>query len=128
LAASKEAVNKAEQSVEKRFDSVDEFRQTLADMTARLIQRTEVDVVTKALGDKIDTVSSRMDRVQGAINGSGSTISYILAGLAVLIAGASGIIAFVSYNHAPSRDADQVRNFYLTPPPSGQIVPGPSRQ
>ncbi len=41
LAAAKEAVTKAEAAAEKRFDSVNEFRNTLKDQTATFLTRGE---------------------------------------------------------------------------------------
>ncbi len=41
LAAAKEAVTKAEVAAEKRFDSVNEFRNTLKDQTGTFVTRNE---------------------------------------------------------------------------------------
>jgi hypothetical protein len=57
LQAAKEAVGKAEIASEKRFDSVNEFRQSLSDQTATFIPRTEYDVQYKSLDDKVNAIS-----------------------------------------------------------------------
>ncbi len=49
-----QAVIKAEVANEKRFDSVNEFRSTLSDQQRLLIPRAEVEVIIRALSDKID--------------------------------------------------------------------------
>jgi hypothetical protein len=41
LAAAEKAVSKAEDAAEKRFESVNEFRQTLSDQTATFLTRKE---------------------------------------------------------------------------------------
>ena len=53
LTAQKIAVDKAETSTEKRFESVNEFRQTLADLQQLFIQRVEVMGLLKGVDDKL---------------------------------------------------------------------------
>lgn len=62
----KEAINKADQANEKRFDSVNEFRNTLADQQTKLLTRTEYESAHKALAEKIDGVTDRINRTEGA--------------------------------------------------------------
>lgn len=57
LAASDRAVAKAEGAAEKRFDSVNEFRETLADQQRNLMPRSEVEILIKNLGDRVDRLS-----------------------------------------------------------------------
>src|ERR1035437_6161810 len=68
LASTKEAINKAEQANEKRFDAVNEFRSTLSDQQAKLLNRTEYESNHKALIEKIDGVENRINRTEGASN------------------------------------------------------------
>src|ERR1035437_207791 len=65
LASTKEAINKAEQANEKRFDAVNEFRSTLSDQQAKLMTRTEYESAHKALAEKIDGVTDRINRTEG---------------------------------------------------------------
>lgn len=80
LSAADRAVQKAEVASEKRFDSVNEFRAALSDQTARLMPRTEVDGLVRALNervdvqvanlaDKIDALRQRADRLEGRSSG-----------------------------------------------------------
>jgi hypothetical protein len=62
LAAADRAVQKAEVAAEKRFESVNEFRNTLADQQRNLIPRAEFDVTVKALRDKVDALQGQMER------------------------------------------------------------------
>lgn len=56
LASSDKAVLKAEVASEKRFESVNEFRSTLADQQRELATKSEVDLRFKALEDRINGV------------------------------------------------------------------------
>lgn len=90
LLAAKEAVLKAETASEKRFESVNEFRGQLADQTATLLPRSEYDSNHKALEDKIDGLTDRMNRNDGKSSGISATWLVVLG-----IIGAVGtILAF----------------------------------
>ena len=98
LISAKEAVIKAESASEKRFESVNEFRATLADQSATLISRIEVEGQFKSTNEKVDVVMSRMDRLEGRAGGSNATWAYAIAGVGLLgtIVGIiGGIIAIV---------------------------------
>ena len=95
LTSAKEAVSKAEAASEKRFDSVNEFRATLADQSATLISRTEVDQRFKGIDEKVDIIMGRMDRLEGRAGGQTSTWAYIIAGIG-LVGTIVGIIAAVA--------------------------------
>lgn len=56
LASSDRAVQKAEQATEKRFESVNEFRQTLQDQSASFLPRNEYTVSYKSLEEKIEVI------------------------------------------------------------------------
>lgn len=58
LNAADKAVTKAEIAHEKRLDSVNEFRQTLADQTSTFIPRNEAHVQFQRLEDKIEKIIS----------------------------------------------------------------------
>lgn len=60
FAAIKEAVLKAENATERRFESVNEFRGTLDNQQRTLIPRAEVDVIVKGLEGKIDTNTKQL--------------------------------------------------------------------
>src|ERR1043166_9070375 len=75
LAASKEAINKAESAAEKRFDSVNEFRNTLKDQQLTLMSRAEAEVRFKAIEEK---VALAFDRGRAAVWG------YVMGGLGLI--------------------------------------------
>ena len=66
LTATKEAINKADQANEKRFDAVNEFRATLGDQQTKLITRTEYESAHDSLAEKINGVTDRINRTEGA--------------------------------------------------------------
>lgn len=83
LAASDRAVTKAESASEKRFDAVNEFRATLADQQRNLMPRGEVEILIKAINEKIDSLNittiSRQSKDTGTREGIGTVA--LVAGL-----------------------------------------------
>lgn len=74
LIAAEKAVAKAETATEKRFESVNEFRQTLADQTAGFPSRVELE----ALAARVAELAARTDRSEGRTRG-------ITAGWGILV-------------------------------------------
>ena len=64
LAAADKAVSK-ETAAEKRFESVDEFRQTLCDQTRSLVSKVEFDAVRDSSAVRIADLASRLDKTEG---------------------------------------------------------------
>jgi hypothetical protein len=60
MASADKAITKSEMAVEKRFDSVNEFRQTLADQAATLLPRAEYSVQHATLVDRVTETISRV--------------------------------------------------------------------
>ena len=83
LDSQKEAVLKSEAASEKRFSSVNEFRNTLADQQRNLMPRNEVDILIKAINEKIDALNLKTITEQskdvGKMEGMG--IIAIVAGI-----------------------------------------------
>jgi len=83
LDSQKEAVLKSEAASEKRFSSVNEFRNTLSDQQRNLMPRNEVDILIKAINEKIDalnlTTITRQSKDVGKMEGMG--IIAIVAGI-----------------------------------------------
>jgi len=66
MTASKEAIQKAENANERRFEGVNEFRNTLKDQQSTLLPRTEYDSGHLALTEKIAAVKERFDKHETA--------------------------------------------------------------
>lgn len=96
LASSEKAITKAEEANEKRFQSVNEFRATLADQQRDLCTKSEVQLRFNAVEDKLATALSTLD-----INkGKGMALSTIwamgIAAVTILISSVALINLFFS--------------------------------
>ena len=67
LAAAKEAVAKAEVATEKRFESVNEFREQLKDQQLTFLARNEFLTTNKTISDRLDTVEGTQSKMVGAL-------------------------------------------------------------
>lgn len=85
LAEARRATDKADASADRRFDSVFEFRQTLADQTAGFLTRREYDARHDALVTGVTANTDRISRLEGLIRG--------YSALAVLVALAVSILS-----------------------------------
>jgi hypothetical protein len=98
IASSKEAILKSENAVERRFESVNEFRHSLNDMQNRLVPRIEIDGVIKSLGEKVDSLNSRMDRMQGSEHKGDKYTATIVSVGALIVSIIVGVIAYASFS------------------------------
>ncbi|MEK6884907.1 MAG: hypothetical protein AABY22_35075 [Nanoarchaeota archaeon] len=87
MSSSEKAILKAETATERRFDSVNEFRQTLSDQQNNFARKEEIDVRFKSLEDKMNTALASQQNQKGWFSGVGS--------LWVFIVGLFGIIAVI---------------------------------
>jgi hypothetical protein len=117
LEATREAVGKAEAATEKRFDGVNEFRQTLADQNATFLTRTQYDTAHESLSGRVDLnndriaaielrLTSRLDLVTGQDAGASAAVSErrlsqntMISILAALIIGVGVIVSVLTYAH-----------------------------
>jgi len=67
LANAEKATIKAEEAADKRFASVNEFRETLADQTATFIPRSEHDTAYKAMEDHVSVIRDDLNRVAAQV-------------------------------------------------------------
>lgn len=65
LASSEKAITKAEEANEKRFQSVNEFRATLADQQRELATKSEVTLRFTAVEDKLSTALTTLSEARG---------------------------------------------------------------
>jgi hypothetical protein len=63
--ASEKAISKAETASEKRFESVNEFRQTLTDQAATFMQRAQVETLMSNMNEKVNLLTVRVERNEG---------------------------------------------------------------
>jgi hypothetical protein len=92
LAAADRAVNKAEAAAEKRFEGVNEFRETLADQQRNLMPRAEVELQNKAINNQLSELKVRVASIEDKKAGSKEGIGIII-GVAGFI---FGLVALLS--------------------------------
>ena len=93
LASAKEAVDKAERSANDRFDSVNEFRATLADQASNFVNKNTADARFSALEEKVNSVYDRLNAMQAQGQGSADTWGWLIGIVGVLIALVSAMYA-----------------------------------
>lgn len=95
LASADKAVLKAEDAAEKRFQSVNEFRATLADQQADLATKTEVNLRVAALEARINGVVEDAREIKGRSYGYSSGWGYLVGAIGVVGAAVAIIVEFV---------------------------------
>lgn len=85
LAAADRAVAKAEAAAERRFEGVNEFRGQLADQQRNLMPRAEADVEFRALREKMDALTTRVDKGEGKGAGLDAGWGYLIGGVGLLL-------------------------------------------
>lgn len=95
LASAERAVSKAESAAERRFESVNEFRQTLTDQAATFMPRVEAEQRIQALADKHDDLAARVDKTEGTSTGKSAGWQQLVS--VVILAGAlvAIVVAFL---------------------------------
>jgi hypothetical protein len=114
LLSQEKAVNKAEIAADKRFESVNEFRQQLADQAGLFFTRTEADARLGALTDKLDASTGRnaeriqaleriVERDSGHDAGSAArgdsvrlNVGQVIAAVGVLLVAVSVVLAIIA--------------------------------
>jgi hypothetical protein len=84
LAAADKAIAKGEVATEKRFESVNEFRQTLSDQTKTFISRVEFEALRDTNAARISDLFSRLDKIEGKAVGLNSGWVYLVSALATV--------------------------------------------
>lgn len=80
------AVTKAEEATEKRFEGVNEFRNTLADQQRTFIPRAEYESGHIGLHVEVSELKERLDRIQNMKQGGNVVWAYVLAGASLIVA------------------------------------------
>ena len=79
------ALAKVETASERRFESVNEFRALVMDQQRTFITRAEFDAQHKALEDKLDDLTARVDSTSGGSASTRRLVGWGLAGLAIFV-------------------------------------------
>lgn len=97
LAAADKAVAKAETAAEKRFEAINEFRQSLSDQSRLQMPRSECEKLIEALKERIGKIESSVQSVVGQRVGSHENLATVVAIIAGIAAVASAIILFLKH-------------------------------
>lgn len=89
--STKDAVDKADRATDKRFESVNEFRQQLNDQARQFVTKEEYKVAHRAIEDKVEQVNVGISRIENRKEGSNLTLLYIVA-ISSLIFGLVSIV------------------------------------
>lgn len=98
VVAIKEAVDKANQANEKRFESVNEFRASLSDQTSSFITRTEYNGAHSALEKRISDLTDRVNIMTGKNTGLANGWGILVALVATVAAGIA-IVYYIGHLH-----------------------------
>lgn len=96
--AQDKALGKAETANETRFQSVNEFRQQMADMQATLVRKNEVDLRFGALENKVDVAVGQLQQRTGRDTGI-NAVWAVIGIVASLILSGIGIATAVLLKH-----------------------------
>ncbi len=95
LKAAEQAVLKAESAAEKRFESVNEFRNTLADQQRNLMPRSEVAVMFAAISNQMIALEKQVDAMKSEALGIRGGWGYAVGLIGVVMTLVSlGILMF----------------------------------
>lgn len=92
LAAADRAVAKAEAASEKRFEAVNEFRASLNDQTRTLVPRAEHEQAVRALSEKIEVLTARVNQRDDRGRGMGALSGWIVSAILLVVAVAGLVI------------------------------------
>jgi hypothetical protein len=91
LAAADKALSKAENAMEKRFDAVNEFRQTLSDQTAQFARKTEIQPTLDGQSQRITELASSFTNHLAKGTGINQAWGYLVAAI-----GAAGVLVAIA--------------------------------
>jgi len=92
---SEKAISKAENAVEKRFESVNEFRKSLSDQTTTFLSKSEAEPRFASLSEKVDNIRTYQSEGGGRRLGITSTMAAV-AVIATLLSGlVFGILSLI---------------------------------
>jgi hypothetical protein len=97
LASAKEAVTKAETAYEKRFEGVNEFRDTLGDQQRTLIPRTEAELRFNSNEARLAALEKALAATHGQRTGMTNTWGFVAGAIGLLLA----VLGFLASRGGP---------------------------
>ncbi len=98
-----DAAARIERATEKRFESVNEFRQTLSEQAATLMPRAETETLNRVVTDKISALDTRLNATDARLTRLEGRGSGMAAGWGYLVAAIGAVAAIVGIVLALSR-------------------------
>lgn len=95
LSSAQAAVGKAEVSTDKRFETYNRFRETMADQAREYLPRPEYDVQHRALTDRIMALEASQTKMSSRESGFQAGWSMFIAAAAVLTSVVAIVIVIV---------------------------------
>ena len=97
------AVTKAETATEKRFESVNEFRATLADQASHLVSRAEYQTKIDSINERMVDFASRLDRRDGSGTGRKDMWGWAIGGTGLVLTIMSVVALLLKFTgHTPT--------------------------
>jgi hypothetical protein len=96
LIAADRAVSKAELGAEKRFESVNEFRNTLGDQQRTLMPRAETEAAMKALAKELNDVKQQVDSMRDQGVGVRGGWGYAVGAVGLIVGIIGGIMTAIA--------------------------------
>jgi hypothetical protein len=95
LASADKAVSKAESATERRFEGVNEFRQTLSDQAREFVTRREFETLRTTGTERMDEMRQWLDRAMGEQTGGRRKVVDQRAQIAAIVGVAALVISLV---------------------------------
>ena len=92
--ALKEATDKATNAIDRRLESMNEFRMTLNDQASSMITRTEYSAQHKAVVDRIDANTIILNSLVGRNVGGAAVWAYVAGAIVMLLSFVSLLVHF----------------------------------
>jgi small-conductance mechanosensitive channel len=99
LDSAEKAVAKAELAAERRFESVNEFREQLADQAGTFVTKAEQDAVNTGLTDRLTRAEQTAERSAGHNMGTSAARAALYAGIGVVATVILVGIAILTFNN-----------------------------
>jgi hypothetical protein len=95
VAAAKDATDKAEAAIERRFSIANEWRGSINDVIGTRLSREEFQQAQTGVLSKIDDATRRVLTIEGRSSGIGSSLSVVFSAVALLISLIFGTLTFI---------------------------------
>ncbi len=90
--ATQMAIDKAEIAMERRFESINEFRESLSDQTRTYMPRAEYEAKHVAITAQIDSIDKRLTLAEGRSSGIQASWAVVIAVVTIALAGLGAVL------------------------------------